>query len=326
MSRRKLGIGKVRALQRASTPGGHFTILALDHQDALRRAMKPAAPETISTEAMIAFKSQVIQALAPECSGVLLDPIYGAAQSIESGALKKAALLVELEKADYALKAMPLRVELLPQWGVDKIKRMGADGVKLFFYYNVDDEEHALAQDSLLRKTASDCAHVDLPFYAEPILYRLDEPQEAYTASFSRRVTTAAKRVAALGADILKLEFPLAGPFDEAQARQVCEALSQNMPVPWVLLSAGVDFETYCKQVEAACRAGASGFIAGRAVWGEAAQIHDLAERENWLDTIGRERMHRLAEVAALGSPWTEKLGCEEVSADWYRAYQGWGL
>ena len=77
-----LSIGKYRALQRASTAGGHFTILALDHSDALRRAMKPGAPDTVTTAQMVAFKRQVISALAPETSGVLLDPIYGAAQRI----------------------------------------------------------------------------------------------------------------------------------------------------------------------------------------------------------------------------------------------------
>ncbi len=36
---------------------------------------------------------------------------------------------------------------------------------------------------------------------------------------------------------------------------------------PWILLSAGVDFDEFAIQVRIACTAGASGFLAGRAVW-----------------------------------------------------------
>ncbi len=37
--------------------------------------------------------------------------------------------------------------------------------------------------------------------------------------------------------------------------------------VPWAVLSAGVDHETFVGQVETAMANGASGVIAGRALW-----------------------------------------------------------
>jgi tagatose-1,6-bisphosphate aldolase len=80
VTKRTVSIGKYRALQRASTPQGHFAILAVDHQDALRRVMRPDAPETITVTQIVEFKAQVVRALAPATSGILLDPIYGAAQ------------------------------------------------------------------------------------------------------------------------------------------------------------------------------------------------------------------------------------------------------
>ncbi|MBC7811104.1 MAG: hypothetical protein H7175_08160, partial [Burkholderiales bacterium] len=126
---KQVSLGKYRALQRASTVDGHFTILALDHSDALRRAMNPNAPETVTSAQIMTFKEQVIRILAPETSGVLLDPIYGAAQAVCGNYLGGAGLLVELEKADYALRPMPLETEILPGWSAAKIKHMGADGV-----------------------------------------------------------------------------------------------------------------------------------------------------------------------------------------------------
>jgi tagatose-1,6-bisphosphate aldolase len=310
-------------LGRASTAGGHFTVLALDHQDALRRALNPPAPETVTPEQVIAFKDQVVRALAPETSGVLLDPIYGAPGAIRGSYLVCAGLLVELEKADYQLQPMPLACELLPDWGVAKIKRLGADGVKLFFYYNPDDSALAGQQEALLRRVVAECAAHDIPLYAEPIIYPIGEDERVYAEQLTGRVIDSARRVAALGADILKLEFPVHPAFldDGERCRAACAHLSAVLDIPWVLLSAGVSFEAFCRQVEIACAAGASGYIVGRAVWGEAAGTADEAERADWLQTVGRERLRRLAALAAGGCSWTDKLLCESVTTGWYRRY-----
>jgi tagatose 1,6-diphosphate aldolase len=320
-----ISIGKYRALQRASTANGYFTILALDHHDALRRVLNPSAPEHVTHEAMVAFKAQVIRVLAPEMSGVLLDPIYGAAQAIAGDYLASAGLLLELEKADYALQPLPLLTETLPHWSVSKIKRMGADGVKLFYYYNIADTDRAIQQDNLLMQVAAECQKYDIPFYAEPILYPLNDNTADHEAYYTRRVIAAAQRAEALGADVLKMEFPLPKKlWGNATAEQeACTALTNALTRPWVLLSAGVDFETFCHQVEVACRAGASGIIAGRAVWDEAAAIPNEQAREDWLQTTGRERLQRLAALVKTGNSWHERLVPEAVSTTWYQNYEG---
>jgi len=237
---REVSVGKYRALQRASTNDGYFTIVALDHHDALRRAINPAAPEHVTDEEMLAFKAQVVRAFAPCVSGVLLDPIYGAAQGIVGDYLRNTGLLVELEKADYAMQPLPLLTEILPSWGVNKIKRMGADGVKLFYYYNSADYERAQLQDALLQRVAKECLIYDLPFYAEPILYPVEGDTE-HTRHFTDRVISGAQRAEVLGADILKMEFPL--PKSDWGNRvaeyEACAALHNALTVPWVLLSAG---------------------------------------------------------------------------------------
>jgi tagatose 1,6-diphosphate aldolase len=320
---RQVSPGKFRALSRASSADGHFNVLALDHTDALRRALNPAAPNTVTDDDILAFKRQVVAALAPETSGVLLDPIYGASQAIRGNYLGGVGLLVELEKADYPLKPMPLEGEILPGWSVAKIKRMGADGVKLFFYYNPDSPELAAKQDDLLQRVSADCAAHDIPLYAEPIPCSIGEPESVYAEKFTRRVIDSARRIAGMGADILKLEYPVHKTqiTDEARCRDACAALSAAIDVPWVLLSAGVSFDIFRQQVQIACQAGASGCIVGRAVWGEAAQIADEAERQCWLASIGRERMRALASFARAGSPWTNWIECAPVSVEWYRTY-----
>lgn len=301
MTERRLSIGKYRALQRASTPDGLFNIVAIDHQDALRRALNPESPESVNDFDVLFFKRQVINAMSDELSGVLLDPIYGAFQAIKSSTLGSKGLLVELEKADYQMNPMPLDVEIDPDWSVAKIKRMNADGVKLFFYYNPFQEEHAQRQDTIVKQVAEECTQLEIPFYAEPIIY--DAPDK------TKAVVEFAKRITALGVDVLKLEFPVdvAKEQDQAVWQAACEAITNSIDIPWVLLSAGVSFEMFARQLEVACKAGASGFIVGRALWGDAAQINDADERLRWLQKTGQQRLQLLNAIAGLyGRPWAE--------------------
>jgi tagatose 1,6-diphosphate aldolase len=318
MSKKILSIGKYRALQRASTDDGLFTILAIDHQDALRRAMQAKSPESLSAEDLTVFKQDIVSALISEVSGVLLDPIYAAFQAIGAGILKHNALLVELEKADYQLKPLPLDVEIDPNWNVAKIKHMGADGVKLFFYYNPENDEHTKRQDSIVKQVAADCIRQDIPFYAEPIVY------EPYTSK-REAVIESARQTAKNGANILKLEFPIdiQREQDEKIWFEACEELTSCINVPWVLLSAGVDFETFTQQLKIACQAGASGFMVGRALWGDAAKIRSRNERSQWVQTIGKKRLNLLTSITNLyGRTWLSSYATPEIDIDYFRHYR----
>lgn len=318
-------LGKYRALARASRDGV-FGVLALDHQDALRRAMQPHAPQTITDTALTEFKLDVVEALWPHFTAVLHDPVWGAPQAV-AAQLAHNGLLLELEKADYGLEPLPLEVEIRPHWSVAKIKRMGADGVKLFFYYHPDAEEHRTTQENVVARAVADCARHDIPLYAEPIRYPLSHEQsdsEAYQADTTRIVVESARRIATLGADVMKLEFPvdMRHAQDEQGWTAACEQITQAIGVPWALLSAGVDFETFARQVTCACRGGASGFIVGRAIWGEACAL-PRDERLHWLQTVARDRMARLLDIAGeYAVRWTQIIQPEPTGTDWYRRYQ----
>ena len=97
--------------------------------------------------------------------------------------------------------------------------------------------------------------------------------------------------------------------------------------VPWVILSAGIDFELFCQQVEIACQAGASGFLGGRAIWQEAMYIDDARERAQYLSTVAADRLKRLNEIAnKYAVPWYTKLGLvshelAHISESWYGEY-----
>ena len=100
---------------------------------------------------------------------------------------------------------------------------------------------------------------------------------------------------------------------DEKKLLQLCQELDRASRLPWVLLSAGADFTTFGRQVEIACKAGASGFLAGRALWQEGVQIRSREERMNFFKNTAAPRLKKLSEMAKrYGKPWHTKMGSDK--------------
>jgi tagatose-1,6-bisphosphate aldolase len=91
--------------------------------------------------------------------------------------------------------------------------------------------------------------------------------------------------------------------------------------VPWILLSAAVDFDTYLRQVRVACQTGASGCAVGRAVWQEAVGLTDQM-RIAFLREVARPRLEALAKLCnQLGRPWADFYLPPAIIPDWYKTY-----
>jgi len=304
-----LTIGKIRGLQRCAAPDGTFTILALDHRGNIKRAFNPDAPDEVSYSQIVAFKWELTDLLSPEADGMLLDPVYGAAQAIASGALHAGTgLLVAVEKTGYTGDPTERQSQILPNWGVEKIARMGAAAVKLLVYYHPD-APNAAAQEAIVRQVAADCRQYDIPLFLEPLSFSLDPTVKKLTSIEKQQVVVeTARRLTPMGVDILKAEFPLEIKEEPDRERwlEACRELSDASLVPWVLLSAGVSFEDFVHQAEIACHAGASGVLVGRAVWKEAADFSGDA-RTAFLRTTASERLAKLKGiVSTYAKPWID--------------------
>jgi tagatose 1,6-diphosphate aldolase len=310
-----------------------MTMCAIDHRGALKRALNKKNPDAVSYQDMVNFKLDLCQAVAPFASAILLDPEYGAAQVIAAGLLPGSkGLLVSMEKSGYAGDTKARITELLPGWSVRKAKRMGASAIKLLIYFRPDFKDVASKQLDLVARLADQCIEEDIPFLVEPVTYPIKEG-EASSKKFAEikpgLVVETARQITALPIDVLKAEFPadIRVEKDEGKLLQLCRELNDASQLPWVLLSAGVDFDSFKKQVEIACQAGASGFLAGRALWQEGAQIRSRQERINFFQNTAALRLRKLAEIAdSYGKPWYFKLGAKDdklatVTEGWYRSY-----
>lgn len=317
-----LSIGKLRGLQRISNARCTFSFLALDHRQNLRKALNPKNPSATSDEQLSQFKLEVASALADKATAVLLDPEVSAAQAVTAHAVPGGiGLIVALEATGYDGEAVARRSQILPGWSVEKVKRMGADGVKLLVYYHPLSPTAANIE-SFIKQVAEDCQKFDLALILEPLSYSLNAERQL-TSEEKRYVVveTARNLTAFAGIDILKAEFPHAtDDLDPTHWARACEELSAASRVPWILLSAAVDYETFLRQVTVGCNAGASGIAVGRAVWKESVNMTP-AERRNFITTVGRQRLSRLSSLCyALAKPWTDYYAGES-SFDWYKRY-----
>ena len=328
-----LSIGKLRGLQQVADDNGFLTICAIDHRGALQRAMNEKNPDAVTYQDMVDFKLDLCRAVAPFVSAILLDPVYGAAQAIAAGILPgHIGLLVSLEKTGYSGGKTARITELLPGWSVEKVKRIGASAVKLLVYFRPDLKEIASRQLDLIAKVADQCIKEDIPLLVKPVSYPVEEvgvSAPKFAEMKPKLVIEAARQITSLPIDVLKAEFPADMDFeqDEKKLLHLCQELDQASQLPWVLLSAGADFETFKKQVEIACKAGASGFLAGRALWQEGVQIRSREERMNFFKSTAAPRLKELAEmVNRYGKPWYTKMGSdkgdfEATNEGWYEQY-----
>jgi tagatose-1,6-bisphosphate aldolase len=319
-------IGARRGLDACASARGTFAVLALDHRQNLRRELRPDDPSSVTYEEMVDFKRAVVRALAPVATGTLLDPEIGAAQSIADGSLPaRAGLIVAIEATGFEGPPTARVSRILDGWSVDKAKRMGASAAKLLVYYN-SDAPNAADQEALVRRVAETCRAADLPLFVEPLSFALVDGETLSGAARRRVVVETARRLTRIGGDILKAEFPYdPSVTDRALWSEACAELDAASAVPWVLLSGGVDDETFLAQVEVACDAGASGVLAGRSVWAEAATLAP-GPRDTFLATTARDRLQRLVDLAdARGRSWHERPGplasVPEPGEGWYRAY-----
>ncbi len=315
--------GKFRHLSRTATPAGHFCVMAVDHRTNLREKLDAAAPVPYTDADFMAFKRDVTQALAPHATAVLTDPAFGIGHGVADGTLHgRLGLLAPIEVTDYGRHPSQREVEYIPGWYVEQIKLSGGDGVKMLLPYHptdgTADEKHAAVQHIV-----ADCARWDIPFFLEPIPYSPDPSVSLPNTDLLEISVGMCQTFTAMGVDVLKLPFPV----DANQSRDpgewaaACEAVDAACGVPWALLSAGVDFATFKAQAEVACKAGASGVIVGRAVWGEAV-THQGAGRAVFLAETAASRMQSLAEVCvAHATPWYGRVTPPDSRIDWYKAY-----
>jgi len=327
--------GKLRGLQRISNPNGTLTMLALDQNSSMiemaHKALKAKGLDREpSYEEIVEAKLDLARQMAPAASGVLIDAYYGAWSAIASGAIPPdRGLLVRVEKSGSPKNAAGAPMaEIEPGWSVEKIKLMGADAVKLLAPFEPLEPASAEHQFQIIEQVYADCKKFDILLLLETIAFPFNNEKKTDASFTDRKAETVIESARQLSryCDVYKAEFP--GWLDQAsddQLRDNLHALDAASERPWVLLSAGVDYPQYLRQVRMAMEAGASGVLGGRAFWKEYFLQDGDETRSRFAAETGRTRVAEIdAIVRQNAAPWFARYGLSMDDLMSIRASEGW--
>jgi tagatose 1,6-diphosphate aldolase len=313
----KISPGKLWGLRRLADGAGHWKMVAIDQRTPLFEpiAQKRGTKEP-PFEDVTAVKRLLARHLAPKASAILTDPIYGYLPTVgEIPPNIGLALSYEhsvTENTPQGRKTIPI-----PDWSVAKSRRIGADAVKVLVWYRADAAPEIRAHQEAFVQAAGDaCRRHDTVMLLEVLIYPLAgenaaslEPRREQLVLDSIRPFCDAK----YGVDIFKLEPP--GPVHQvpdpdgkqAAALQASyDKMAAMLPRPWVMLSAGAAAEDFERSLNYAYRAGAAGYLAGRAIWSQAFghfPDFDAIERSLASDSVAvLDRLGALTDAKAL--PW----------------------
>ena len=270
--------------------GGRFGVLAIDHRDSMRAVLAPGDPDSVSADAITDLKRELVGALADGATAVMLEPEYSIPQLLDGTLPVGVGFTAALEAQGYASDPEASATQILEGWSVEAAAACGAAAAKLLVFYRPDRPRHAAVQERVVAEILADCRRVGIPLVLEPLFYGLDDP-----AARRGLVIETVERFAAMDPHLLKLPFPVDPAYepDREVWATACAEVTERCHMPWTLLSGGGDYGSYRDQVEAAASAGCSGFMAGRALWGEAA----LASADQRAAIIAEMVAPRLAEL-----------------------------
>jgi sulfofructosephosphate aldolase len=276
---------------------GTFALLACDQRETLRTLLatngKPSADADLS-----AFKVAVARAVTPHASGLLIDRVYGLDAVRSAGAVAPTCGLIVavdelLQPPGQALQGSRLEDEAL----TPALAAAGAVALKfLVLWQPGDDPGPHLDQ---VGRFVEGARRLGLISVLEGLVR---VPAGSSAAHFDESLLAAAAAFAPFRPDLYKTNVPSLGAGASDAMTLVARELSRTIGRPWVVLSAGVAADRFPAAVEAACRGGASGFLAGQGVWGPSIAAPDT---EADLVAGAVERFRRLAAIVDRdATPW----------------------
>ena len=290
----RLTTGELRGYQQICGKNGAIMVIACDQRGGIRQilAKTPEEQAKISDAMLGTVKADVVRYLASEAPCILLDPVCAVPNVIDDGVLPRdVALLIGLDASGYDTDTAGHYKSRLAK-GIDarKVRSLGGTGGKIMVYLRADHPDANDHNMAIIRQCIADFAREDLLLVVEFLTYRLPNENAAeYKAKFSSLIEGGTRLCLEAGAKVLKLPYP--------GTAQSCAAITAMCgDVPWSVLSAGVDHETFLGQVEIAMANGAAGVIAGRALWKDCVFLDGNRQREALRNTA----VPRLKQIQAI--------------------------
>jgi tagatose 1,6-diphosphate aldolase len=277
--------GKLWGMRRMADAQGRFKMTAVDQRPPIKNPIreKRGTPEAPFAD-VAGFKAMLIEELQADSSAMLLDPHYVLPRGLSILSPAK-GLIVTLEDSLFQVADGGRLSAEIDDWSVEKIKRVGGDAVKVLAWYRPDSAPGVRrAQQDFTARIGDACRRYDIPFLFELLVYPLPGEENQTTqyvemADKKSELVLESVRIFAddrYGIDVFKLESPVPasavpgdGQPDPHGVQKAFDEMGRLAGRPWVMLSAGAGMEAFRAILSHAYAAGASGYLAGRAIWAQ---------------------------------------------------------
>jgi sulfofructosephosphate aldolase len=290
-----------RALTNLARPSGALAMVAVDQREALRGMFAAHQEIAVPDSQLTQFKVDVARELSPFASALLVDQEFGIDAIIDQkvlaptcGLIAAADLLVGPAGGAATDTAVDPDVDPL------RMRDIGSVGLKFLVLWRNDESPESRAK--LVAEFNELCAKSGLPSIIEVIV----KPPTDSSRSFDREeeLVIAAKEASQWNADLYKAEVPFHGEGDLNAITRNSQRITEAVGTPWVVLSNGVKAPFFADAVKACAQGGASGFLAGRAVWADIVGAPDIPAA---LREVSIPRLEKLAEIVdQYARPWSD--------------------
>ncbi|QIV86645.1 hypothetical protein [Glutamicibacter mishrai] len=248
---------------------GMFSMVAVDQRGSLRHMLSEGRQgAAIADDELSSFKTDLALAIGDQASGLLLDQDYGleAARNAQCPVILAADILSSSQPGD------PMDIaQLDDSVTLETVQAFGAKALKFLLPWQPNRRTEAV---ELAHAFMERCREFGIPGVLEGVV----RPREGHLESaegFSEALIMAASDLSKVQPDLYKTEVLYGGEQDRALAVATAKSITRELDCPWVVLSSGVSAEEFPEAVLAAVTGGASGFLAGRAVWSRATRAAD---------------------------------------------------
>jgi sulfofructosephosphate aldolase len=241
-------------------------MVAMDQRESLRTMLREVGHDD-SDERVRRFKTAVARELAPYASGFLIEPDFLAdVRPLVPRGLIMAVDLLKQERGGIVEDTRLDEIDELPD---------GVVALKLLVIWRDDDRRRERIE--MCERFVALAQRHNVLSVLEPVVRE------------DHQILDAARELGATRPSLYKAQAPREG---DVVTR--CREITDALPVPWVVLSQGVPRDEFPQAVEDACKGGARGFLAGRALWTNTLAADDPTEL---LRTQSVPRLQQLTEI-----------------------------
>jgi sulfofructosephosphate aldolase len=292
----------MRDLSKIARPTGALAMVAVDQREALRGMFANHQSESVPDSQLTKFKVDVARELTPYASALLVDQEFGIDAIVEEKAMaSNSGLIAAADLLIGPAGGAATDTDVDPSVDPIRMKEIGAVGLKFLVLWRKDESPESRL--ILINKFKEYCDKSGLPSIIEIIVKQPNDKSVAFDRE--EQLIEAAKEASTWKPDLYKAEVPFHGEGDHDLIKRNSERISEVIQGPWVVLSNGVKQEFFADAVKSCCQGGASGFLAGRAVWADIVGEPDIPKA---LREVSVPRLQKLAEIVdEYAKPWNSK-------------------